>query len=129
MRLSVGALHGAFDAATEAPGPRRPARSTMTTLRDGICRAKGCRRPGRLAPVFRRADPGVDAQAVDEALREAMAPPPSLAEARVAELPGRPVPAEQLWFLLALPPVRAGGTRLGPPRHDAAPYPGSEVFA
>ncbi|MFB6559438.1 hypothetical protein ACFCYH_11180 [Streptomyces sp. NPDC056400] len=100
-----------------------------TTLRDGICRAKGCRRPGHLAPVFRRADPGVDAPAVDGALREATAPPPSLAEGRVAELPGRPVSAEQLWFLLGLPPVRAGGTPLGPPRHDAAPSPGSEVFA
>ncbi|MFD3471695.1 hypothetical protein ACFWWM_36230 [Streptomyces sp. NPDC058682] len=95
----------------------------MTTLRDGICRAKGCRRPGRLAPVFRRADPGVDAPVVDGALREATAPPPSLAEGRVSELPGRPVSAEQLWFLLGLPPVRAGGTPLGPPRHDAAPSP------
>ncbi|WP_327412359.1 Dyp-type peroxidase [Streptomyces sp. NBC_01233] len=76
----------------------------MTTLQDGIYHAKGCRPPGHLALVFLRANPGADAPAVDGALREVTALLRGLAEGRVAELPGHPVPTGELKFLLGFGP-------------------------
>ncbi|MFD3758074.1 Dyp-type peroxidase [Streptomyces sp. NPDC058622] len=76
----------------------------MSTLQAGIYHGPGRRPPAHFALVFLRADPEADARAVDGALRAVNAMLHDLADGRVAELPGHPVPGGNLEFLLGFGP-------------------------
>ncbi|MFD6970470.1 Dyp-type peroxidase [Streptomyces sp. NPDC059949] len=76
----------------------------MSTLQQGIYHGPARRPPGHFALVFLRADPGADAAAVDTALRGITGMLRGLADGRVPELPGHPVPTGELEFLLGFGP-------------------------
>ncbi|MEJ8645449.1 hypothetical protein WKI68_37960 [Streptomyces sp. MS1.HAVA.3] len=76
----------------------------MSTLQQGIYHGPARRPPGHFALVFLRADPEADAAAVDAALRRITEMLRGLADGRVPELPGHPVPTGELEFLLGFGP-------------------------